>query len=304
MTGIPLQCSIVGELLSKHGNLTDPNRDIDSMSLWATYHSSRTNTLSFITLTTDFGGSPGVMKGLIWRFAPEAQIADLTHTIRPQDVRQAAITLNRQVYYFPDNTIHVVVVDPGVGTERRPLAAQIGSQRFVCPDNGVLSAIFNRAEQEGWPVHLVHTNKPEYWLPTVSSIFHGRDIFAPVAGHWAAGVELECLGDAIDDPIRLDLPRPQPTDHGLTGEVSLTFKHFGNIITNIHRDDMADMGEVSVRIGGVEIEGLVQTFGEREPGTLISLFGSSGYLMIAVVNGSALEHLDVAIGDRVEVIRR
>jgi SAM hydroxide adenosyltransferase N-terminal domain len=110
--------------------------------------------LSYITLTTDFGGSPGVMKGVIWRIAPGVQIADLSHTIRPQDVRQAALVLARQVYYFPENTIHVAVVDPGVGTARRPIAAQIGPQRFVGPDNGIFTPMFQQAEQLRWPVHL------------------------------------------------------------------------------------------------------------------------------------------------------
>jgi S-adenosylmethionine hydrolase len=140
-------------------------------------------TVSYITLTTDFGASPGVMKGVIWRIAPSMQIADLSHTIRPQDVRQAALTLARQVYSFPENTIHVAVVDPGVGTARRPIAAQIGPQRFVGPDNGIFTPMLQQAEQLSWPVRIVHTHRTTYWLPEVSAIFHGRDVFAPVAAH-------------------------------------------------------------------------------------------------------------------------
>ena len=134
------------------------------------------------------------MKGVIWRIAPSVQIADLSHTIRPQDVRQAALILARQVYYFPENTIHVAVVDPGVGTARRPIAAQIGPQRFVGPDNGIFTPMFQQAEQLRWPVRIVHTHRTAYWLPKVSDIFHGRDVFAPVAAHWAAGVPLDALG--------------------------------------------------------------------------------------------------------------
>ncbi len=259
--------------------------------------------MGIVTLTTDFGGSPGVMKGVIWGIAPDVKIADLSHTIEPQNVLQAALQLNRQVYYFPEDTIHVVVVDPGVGTSRRPIAAQIGPQRFVCPDNGVLTPMFERAEREGWPVKIVHTNRPAFWLPTVSDIFHGRDIFSPVAAHWAAGVEQTSMGEAIDDPVRIELPYPQRTTKGIVGEVTLLFKHFGNIITSIHRDafDGIDPHVARVRIGGVDIEGVSRTFGDHEPGTLISLFGSSDYLMIAVVNGRALDRLDIDVGAPVEV---
>lgn len=265
--------------------------------------------MSYITLTTDFGASPGVMKGVIWGIAPATQIADLSHTIRPQDVRQAALTLDRQVYYFPDDTIHIAVVDPGVGTARRPIAAQIGTQRFVGPDNGVFTPMFNRARRLGWPIHIVHTHRKTYWLPDVSDIFHGRDVFAPVAAHWASGVALNDLGETIDDPVQLTLPRPQPTAQGLRGEVTLIFNHFGNLITNIHRDDLkdwpGDLGAgtgVTVRLCGVEIDGLVRTFGDRQPGTLVALFGSSGHLMIAEVNGRAVDRLHPSISDPVEVI--
>lgn len=260
--------------------------------------------VSFLTLTTDFGASPGVMKGVIWRIAPHVQIADLSHTIRPYDVRQAAFSLARQVEYFPENTIHVAVVDPGVGTTRRPIAAQIGPQRVVGPDNGIFTLLLQRAAQAGWPVRVVHTNKTVYWLPQVSDIFHGRDVFAPVAAHWAAGTPLEALGEVIHDPVCLDVPRPQPTTSGVAGEVTLIFPHFGNVLTNLQRQDLEDWEAVTIRLCGVEIHGLVRTFGERPAGELIALFGSSGHLMIAVVNGRATDRLQPSIGDRVEVLRR
>jgi S-adenosyl-L-methionine hydrolase (adenosine-forming) len=244
------------------------------------------------------------MRGIIWRSVPSVQIADLSHTIRPQDVRQAALTLARQVYYFPENTIHVAVVDPGVGTARRPIAAQIGPQRFVGPDNGIFTPMLQQAEQLGWPVRIVHTHRTACWLPEVSDIFHGRDVCAPVAAHWAAGVPLEALGDVIDDPVQLALPRPQPTGQGLIGEVTLVFQHFGNLITNIHYDDLDDWSQVIIRLCGVDIDGLVRTFGDRQPGTLIALFGSSGHLMISVVNGRATDRLHPSIGDQVAVIRQ
>jgi S-adenosylmethionine hydrolase len=218
---------------------------------------------------TDFGtrdGNVGVMQGVIWNIAPQAKFADLSHYIEPQNIRQAAYVLNRQVFYFPADTIHVVVVDPGVGTKRRPIAAQIGSQRFVGPDNGVFTPAYERAERENWPVKIVHTNKPKYWLPVVSNIFHGRDIFSPIAAHLANGVPLEDLGTPIDDPVRILLPRPRRTEQGLVGEVVNT-DHFGNVASNIHRDDMTGLGQVNVTLCGVTIAGLVRTFGEGRRGS-------------------------------------
>ena len=260
--------------------------------------------MSYISLTTDFGtrdGTVGVMKGVIWNIAPDVQLADISHEIEPQNILQAAIVISRSVLYYPENTIHVVVVDPGVGTERRPIAAQIGPQRFVGPDNGVFSGLYEQAEQENWPVKIVHTDKPDYWLPKISDIFHGRDIFSPVAAHWAAGVPLEDLGAVIDDPVRITLPRPQRTERGWVGEV-IHIDHFGNIISNIHRSNLADFGEVTVTLNGVTIEGLVRTFGQRPPGELIALYTSTDYLMVSVVNGSGADRIEAQIGQKVEVL--
>ena len=261
--------------------------------------------MPFITMTTDFGGPAAVMKGVVWRIAPNAQITDLSYTISPQSIREAAQMLDRPVFYFPDGTIHMVVVDPGVGTARRPIAARIGSQLFVGPDNGVFTPMYERAERHGWPMTVVHTNNSRYWLPDVSHIFHGRDVFSPVTGHLAAGVPLTDLGPVITDPVRINLPRPVVSPFRVTGEVSMIFDHFGNIITNIHRDDLAQLGgapeALNVRIGSVIIRGMVNTFGERPLGTLIALIGSSGYVMLAVTNGSAAQRLRPQIGDPVTV---
>jgi hypothetical protein len=252
---------------------------------------------------TDFGtedGNVGVMKGVIWNIAPEVKIADLSHEVGPQNVRQAALILGRHAFYFPENTIHVVVVDPGVGTERRPIAAQFGPQRFVGPDNGVCTRMLDWAEQNNWPIKVIHLNQPRYWLPKVSDVFHGRDIFSPVAAHWAAGVALENLGAPVDDPVRLSLPRPQRTEKGWSGEV-IYIDHFGNILTNIHRNDLVGPEQVAVNLCGVTIEGMVRTFGERRPGELIALYSSSDYLFISVVNGNAAQQLKTSVGDLVEV---
>ena len=262
--------------------------------------------MTFITLTTDFStrdGNVGVMKGVIWRIAPEAKIADISHDINPQDIRQAAFILNRQVYYFPENTVHIVVVDPGVGTERRPIAAQIGPQRFVGPDNGVFTPMYLRAEKEEWPIHIVHTDNQEFWEEKISDIFHGRDIFSPVGAHFASGVSLEKLGKSIDDHVRIHLPFPKRTENGVIGEVS-HIDHFGNIASNIHRDEIADLGEVDVTLRGVTIHGLVRTFGEREPGELIALYSSTDYLIVSEVNGSAGKRIKPEVGDVIKVVAK
>ncbi|MGD8454813.1 MAG: SAM-dependent chlorinase/fluorinase [Anaerolineales bacterium] len=262
--------------------------------------------MAFITLTTDFGirdGNVGVMKGVIWGIAPEAKIADISHLVGPQNVREAAYILARQVFYFPENTVHIVVVDPGVGTQRRPIAAQIGPQRVVGPDNGVFSPLYTRAEQEGWPVDIVHTNKPEYWGEKISDIFHGRDIFSPVGAHLAAGVPLKKLGVSIDDPVRIDLPDPKKTKTGIVGEV-IRIDHFGNIISNIHRDEMEDLGDVRVSLCDLTLDGLVRTFGEREPGELVALYSSTDYLIVSEVNGDAQKRLGAEVGDVIEVVAR
>jgi len=259
--------------------------------------------LSYISLMTDFGtrdGNVGVMKGVIWNIAPEAKIADLSHEIDPQHIRQAAFVLGRHAFYFPENTIHVVVVDPGVGTERRPIAAQIGPQRFVGPDNGVCTLMLERAERNYWPVKLVHLNKPEYWLTKVSDIFHGRDIFSPAAAHLAGGASLDDLGVAIDDPVRIPIPQPRRTPQGWLGEV-VYIDRFGNIASNIHRDDLAGLGEVTVTLAGITIKGLVRTFGERRPGELIALYSSNDYLIVSVVNGNAAAEIKASVGDAIEV---
>jgi S-adenosylmethionine hydrolase len=257
-----------------------------------------------ITITTDFGSPSGSMKGVIWSIAPEVQIADLTWEIKPQDVLEAAIFLDRQVFFYPDETVHIIVVDPGVGTQRRPIAAKIGAHYFVAPDNGVLSLLSIRAERENWPVKFVHTNKPEFWMPKVSDIFHGRDIFSPVGAHIAAGIPLQDLGEVIDDPERIPIPEPKKVGKGVEGQITTIYEYFGNIITNITREDIAVLGDVDVSLCGTTIEGMIRTFGERDPGTLVSLFDECDYLYVAVVNGNAAERLNPKVGDRVKVMPR
>lgn len=260
--------------------------------------------MSIVTLMTDFGlkdGNVGVMKGVILGISPNSQIVDLSHLISPQNVREAALILARSAPYFPPGTIHVVVVDPGVGTNRRPLAAQIGAQRFVLPDNGLLTITLQRAEQSQQNVDIVHLDRPAYWLSEISHVFHGRDIFAPAAGHLARGVPLADLGSTISDPVRLNLPEPWRTIDGIHGEV-VHIDHFGNIAFNIRREHLKDVSELLIQIGSHQIEGLVQNFGERSVGELVALYGSTGDLIVSVVNGNAAHTLGAKLGDPVEVL--
>jgi len=260
--------------------------------------------MTVISLTTDFGSGDheaGVLKGVIWGIAPNVKIADLSHDIAPHAIFEGAILLWRAAPYFPDGTIHVVVVDPGVGTSRRGIAARLGSQYFVGPDNGLVSMLLERIERNSECIEFVHLDQPRYWLPEVTTVFHGRDIFTPVAAHFAQGVPLNSLGTPITDPIRLEIPSPIRTPHGWLGQV-IHIDHFGNLATNLHGSHIDQPEEVIVNINGQKITGLVSTFGERPPGTLVALFDSSGSLTISVVNGSAAGILHACVGDTIEVL--
>ena len=263
--------------------------------------------IRMITLMTDFGlkdGNVGVMKGVILGIAPQAQIVDLSHLIPPQDLPEAALILRRSATYFPPGTIHVVVVDPGVGTARRPVAARLGEQYFVGPDNGVITMLLEYAESSAWSVAFVHLDRPQFWLPEVSHVFHGRDIFAPSAAHLANGVALTELGTPICDPVRLALPRPVQTASGWHGEI-IHIDHFGNLASNVRLEHLPEWQtapeKLVVRLCGTEIRGLVETFGERPAGELVALFGSTGNLIVSVVNGSAAKSLGARVGDNFEV---
>jgi S-adenosylmethionine hydrolase len=261
-----------------------------------------------ITLMTDFGikdGNVGVMKGVIWGICPTAQISDLSHMIQAQNIREAGYILARSAPYFPKGTIHVVVVDPGVGTARRPMAARIGDWFYVGPDNGTITVWLERARQEGWETEFVELNRNQYWLHEISHVFHGRDIFSPVAAHLANGVALYELGTPFTDPVRLNLPTPEKTERGWRGEV-IHIDHFGNVSTNIRVEQLGDSlnrkGNVLIHLNGVEIKGMVDTFGERAAGELVALIGSTGNLGIAVVNGTAQQRLGTKVGDEVDIV--
>jgi len=259
--------------------------------------------MRFISLLTDFGlkdGYVGVMKGVIWGIAPQAQIADITHLIQPQNVLEGALALGRAAPFFPAGTVHLTVVDPGVGTQRRPVAARLGEHYFVGPDNGLCTVLVAQARQAGRMVRFVHLDQPGYWLAEVSHVFHGRDIFSPVAAHLVNGLPLEALGSPIDDPHLLNLPGPQRIAQGWRGQV-LWVDHFGNLSTNLARHHLSDVQSAVIRVAGRDIHGVVKTFGDRSTGELVALFDSSDALSICIVNGDAAGLLGVQSGEPVEI---
>jgi len=260
--------------------------------------------IPILTLTTDFGnkdGFVGTLKGVIWGICPAAQIADISHEIPPQNVLAGAFTLWRACAFFPEGTIHLAVVDPGVGTARRPLAVRLGGVTFVGPDNGLFTPMLEDAEKNGWPVEIVHLTNAKYFLSSVSLTFHGRDIFAPIAAHLANGVQLEDLGPVITDPVRLTLPKPQKTADGWRAHVTVV-DVFGNCATDLPALALTDGQRVTFHLRGREVRGLVASYGHKQPGELVALLDSENFVEIAVVNGSAAKTLGAQVGDVVEVV--
>lgn len=270
-----------------------------------------------IILTTDFGTADayvGVMKGVILALDPTATIVDLTHQITPQSIRQAAFLLGTSYRFFPSGTIHVVVVDPGVGTDRRALLLVTPAARFLAPDNGVLSWVLRDhlgrppAEPGRVPVppgcSAYQLTNPEYWLHPVSATFHGRDIFAPVAAHLSLGLPPEKLGPGVDDLAWLPTPGLTRQGDAIQGQVIATDR-FGNLITNIDAKALTGATRVLVEIKGHRITHLERTYYQEddpEAGRLLALVGSHGFLEIAVRDGNAAVELRAGVGEPVSVI--
>ncbi len=248
-----------------------------------------------ITLTTDFGLSDpfvGIMKGVILGIAPDARIVDLTHDIRSYDIIEAAFLISTTYAYFPKETVHVVVVDPGVGSARRPIAVAANGHSFVGPDNGVLSAVLD-SQAEAYRI----TNN-SLFLNLISQTFHGRDIFAPVAANLSRGTPIESVGPRILDFVKKPLPKPRPQGDKLVGTV-LRIDKYGNIITNLRREHLS--GDFTVRVAGLPITRLCSNFSESEPGEFFALEGSTGYIELALNQGSAADRLNVRRGAEIEV---
>ncbi|MGQ9522072.1 MAG: SAM hydrolase/SAM-dependent halogenase family protein [Anaerolineae bacterium] len=277
--------------------------------------------MPILTLLTDFGTEGeyvGVMKGVILSIAPDVRLVDLSHQIPPQDIRRAAFLLMNAIPYFPPDTVHLCVVDPGVGTERRPVAIRTPVGMFVGPDNGLFSWALARIPE--WIA--VEIREPAYRLPQVSSTFHGRDIFAPAAAFLAAGVPLEKLGPRVEGLVWLPPPRLEIGDLTAEGEI-LYADHFGNLVTSIGylewgEDALAlapafgpqgdgrrfSAGAASVLVGNAELHGIRRTYGEAAMGEPLALVGSNGFLEIAVRQGSAAAALGAGPGAPVTLLFR
>ena len=253
--------------------------------------------MSIITLTTDFGtadGYVGAMKGVILSLAPDVTLVDISHSVPTQDVRHAARVLAAATPFFPSGTIHVAVVDPGVGSERRGIALQTPSAVFVGPDNGLFTAFV------GQRVACVALTNSETHRRPVSVTFHGRDVFAPVAAHLANGLPLGELGPPVDDPLTWVSPQPQRLPDGRVRAEIVYVDHFGNLVTNVRQGERGGLGELRVVIGGESLV-LRRTYADVAPGALLALFGSDGYLEVAVRDGSAAERLGSGVGTTVDV---
>lgn len=271
-----------------------------------------------ITLTTDFGIDDAYvasMKGVILSINPEANIVDISHAIKPQDILQAAFTLSTTHHFFPSGTTHVVVVDPGVGSDRKALLVRTPLAYYIAPDNGVLSYALHeflpdavvsndsgipkpRSLPLAAPAEAWILSNPAYWNHTVSSTFHGRDIFASVAAHLSTGIPVTELGSPTGSITAYPLLQPFIDSDGTTIGIVLHIDIFGNIITNIRREDISSQN-VTMEIGERHIEGISRFYAEKDG--FIALIDSSNYLEIALKNGNAASTIGISIGDTVKI---
>ncbi len=265
-----------------------------------------------IALLTDFGTQDhyvGVMKGVMKSICPGAEFIDITHHIPPQDVRAAAFSLMNAYTYFPESTVFLVVVDPGVGTPRKPVAVQKDSRRFIAPDNGVLTYALDQLDGDQ---HATEINPGEYGLPsTRSATFHGRDIFAPAAAYLANGVPVSDLGPAMDALKPLPSLQMDIDDEQVRGEV-VYIDHFGNLVTSIgvcrwtsdgtiqlNTHSQPIVPDATVTLKRTIVGPISRTYGDIPSGQALALIGSSGYLEVAVNQGNAAEHFNAKPGDTI-----
>lgn len=249
---------------------------------------------NIITITTDFGLEDyfvGVMKGVMLSINPDARLVDLNNNIDKHDILKAAVSLNNSYYFFPSGSVHLVVVDPGVGSSRKPVTVKAGDHYFVGPDNGVFTLIYKKYDS----FEVREITNSSCMLDNISSTFHGRDIFAPAAAHVSVEKKIDHVGGIVNDPVTINLNYPSVTDSGIIGKV--VYKDiFGNLITNI-KAEMID-GKDIVRISGVTIPGISCSYSDVAKGYPVALIGSSGYLEIAVNMGNAAEYFG---GDQLDV---
>jgi S-adenosylmethionine hydrolase len=249
-----------------------------------------------ITLTTDFGSSDhfvGVLKGVILGICPTARIVDITHEAPAYETAQAAFLLAQAYRYFPPKTVHVAIVDPGVGTARRPLLVEAAGQFFIGPDNGVLAMVYS-----GISHRARHITAEKYFLKPVSRTFHGRDIFAPVAAHLAGGVRPAAFGKRIEDHLKIAFDKPQRTAKRTYSGAVLHIDRFGNMVTNFHSSDFPDLSlnAFDMAVGTRTISRFALTYASGDPGEVFVILGSSGYYEIAANQGSASKLLGCDVG--------
>ena len=259
---------------------------------------------AIVTLTTDFGTQDayvGALKGILLGLCPDARIVDISHTIAPQDIMECAFVLREAAWCFPPGAIHLAVVDPGVGTDRRPVALRCGEHFFTGPDNGIFSLVLDGAP----PDACIQLDRPQYWrTDTPSQTFHGRDIFAPAAAHLANGTPIERLGSAIDRLAPMKWARPITDDHGVQGWV-VHIDRFGNCITNIPRNMVEERRTerpVKCFAGNTVLEGVQPTYAAVEAGEPLLQYNSSDLLEVAVNAGNAAELLSIRKGNPVHIL--
>jgi S-adenosylmethionine hydrolase len=259
-----------------------------------------------ITLTTDFGIQDhfiGTIKGVILSTAPEAQVVDLCHAVQAFDVLDGALTIAQSYSYFPARTVHMVIVDPGVGTARRPLVVSTEKYLFVAPDNGVLSLIYDREER----LSVRHITAEHYFLQPVSNTFHARDIFSPIAAYLAKGVDPARMGEEVSDFVRFSAPRPKSVDNRTLRGVVLKVDRFGNLITNITPQDAPMVfGEqppaFKIVVGKREITQIRNAYADGAPGEVFGIVGSMGYLEIAANRSAASKLVEGGKGTDVNIV--
>lgn len=258
---------------------------------------------AIITLLSDFGQRDsyvGSMKGVVLGINPAAVLVDISHEVRPHHIFEAALVLRGAYRYFPAGTIHVAVVDPGVGSSRRGIVARGGGHMFVGPDNGIFGLVYPQLEA----LKIYHLRNTQFFRPEISATFHGRDVFAPAAAYLSTGVAPEAMGPEVTDPVELAVPAPEVGPERIRGEVVYT-DAFGNLITNIERTHVKHFehcAQLTVKVGNTVLERVCRHYQEVQCGKPLALIGSGGFLEIAVREGNARNLLSVEEGDEVVVM--